>query len=460
MNVPVSGMLRITSILFIIFGGIAAIEMFILMDSVLSLRNTAAALIGLYVLAMCIAEFILGIAGAIKCGNPVKADFFIRSGIVLLILCGVNILRLIFAGGFQITYLIGLVLSVLFIAGGIMRKKSMRLTDAASAPKPKARIPAAIAIIVTAVLAAVFAGLPLINQSLTILSLKKLDNYPLYSIAYYGEYNLNYEVPNPKIPVVDSLQCTSFLAFNGKGEPMLCRNLDNALAYHPIAMLTTNAPGKCATISITDLYYLGYSGDRQPSGSVTKDRALLEAPRIVIDGMNEYGVAFAVLDVPYADPPADPGKKSVDHTAMMRLALDGVKNVDQAVEMIKSYNVVLTRPIHFMIADAGGDSAIIEFVNGEVVVTKKSDPWQAVTNFIVSSQDQEGEGQDRYKTAQDELRSKNGSLSEDEAMALLKKVARSGTHWSVIYNLKTGEVRLALAQNYKNILKFKMQMHP
>lgn len=458
MNAISNGMLKIASILFIIFGGIGVLEIYVQMDYFLSLRDFWAAVIVFYVLAMCTVELVLGILGLLKYGKPAKANFFILSGAVIAILCGVNIVRLILLGGFDVTYLINIVLSVLFVAGGIMRKKSIKTAETA-APKPKAhRILSATAIAAVAVAATVFAGLQFVNQSLTIMSVKKIDNYPLYSITYFGDYNLDYEVKNPKLPG-SSPECTSFLAFNGNGEPMLCRNLDNALAYDSIAILKTNPPGKCATISITDLYYMGYAFDREPTGSIIKDRSLLNTPRVVIDGMNEYGVAFAVLSVPHADPPIDPNKKSTDDSGIMRLALDKAKNVDEAVDVIKSYNIVPTNPIHFMIADADGNSVIVEFEGGKIITVKKTDSWQAVTNFIVSSPGQEGDGQDRYKIAEDELAAKNGRLTEDEAMALLKKAARPDTHWSIIYNLRTGDVRLALAQNYENILKFKLQMH-
>jgi hypothetical protein len=222
---------------------------------------------------------------------------------------------------------------------------------------------------------------------------------------------------------------------------------------------------------------MGYSGLRQPVGSILTDQALLYSPRVPLDGMNEYGVAISFQGVPYhdRDSSADPNKKSVDQTAMMRLVLDNAKNVDEAVELIKTYNVVLEGahvPLpgeprdhdgldstHFLLADAQGNSVIVEFIRGQVVVVRKSERWQIVTNFIVSGQTCDGVGQDRYKTAEDELRARNGVLSVDEAMALLQKVSQVGTHWSAVYNLKTGEVRVAMARNFDKILTFKLQMH-
>lgn len=461
------------SILLIIFGGFAALQMLTLMDSILSSGNAWAILTALYVLVMCFAELALGIAGVIRCGDPSKAGFFIVSGVVIFLLSGVNIARLILAGTFQISLLIGLILPVLFIVGGIIKKNTMQMPDAAGSKRPALRrVLYVAAIAVIAVLAATIVGLPFVDQSLTILSLKKLDDYPLYSINYYGDYNLNYEADNPKI----DRHCTTFLAFNGKGEPIYARNFDDAFQSHPMAMVTTHAPGKYATIAMCDLFFMGYKPGHLPAGSLMKDQALLYSPRVPTDGMNDYGVAISFQGVPYHDDTsADPGKKSVDQTAMMRLVLDNARNVEEAVDLIKSCNVVLEGAhvpgpdepkdndgldsTHFLLADASGNCVIVEFIGGEVVIVKKSDPWQVVTNFIVSGRVHDGVGQDRDSIAEDELRVKNGVLSEDEAMALLQKVSQPGTHWSAVYNLKTGEVWLAMARNYSKIIKFKLQMH-
>lgn len=473
MKAPGKSLLLGVSILFIIFGGFAALDILVLIDSILSSNNIRTVLVGIYAFALCVIDLALGILGVIKCGNSSKASFFIVSGIVIFILCGINIARLILESAFQISNLIGLALPILFIIGGIIRKNSMRKPEMAASPKPvMRRVLSIISISVIAMIAAVMAGLPFVNHSLTILSLKKVDDYPLYSMTYYGEYNLNYEVENPKI----GRHCTSFLAFNEKGEPIYGRNFDDALQSHPIAMLTTRAPGKCAAIAMSDLFYMGYNHGHLPTGSIVTDQALLYSPRVPLDGMNEYGVAISFQGVPYhEDTSADPNKKSVDQTAMMRLVLDNAKNVDEAVNLIKSYNVVLegshVRGIdepgdndgldstHYLLADAFGNSVIVEFIGGEVIVIKKNAPWQVITNFIISGQNHDGVGQDRYQIAEDELSAKNGILTEDEAMMLLKKVSQAGTHWSAVYNLKTGEVRLAMTQDYSNILKFKLQMH-
>lgn len=188
------------------------------------------------------------------------------------------------------------------------------------------------------------------------------------------------------------------------------------------------------------------------------DFGILPALRITIDGVNEYGVAVAALTVPHAKPPYDPEKPSTDEVGMMRLILDYATTVDEAVEKIKEYNIIFHEEvIHYMIADASGDSAVIEFINGDVVVYRTDDPWQVCTNFILS-QESSNKYCERYDKAVAKLDEKNGILSEEEAMQLLSDISQGGTIWSVIYNLKTGESHIAMGKNYDRIHVFDLNM--
>lgn len=335
------------------------------------------------------------------------------------------------------------------------------LTEQAKRKRPHLGFKLAAAALILLAVLTVFLW-PRIDEARTIWSLQKVDDYPLYTMTYYGDYRLTYTVDNPNLKAQNGgVMCSSFLARNEKGEPLFCRNLDYALNNHPIAMVSTSAPKKYAGIGICDLYYLGYSKDKLPSGSLFSDRVLLSAPRITIDGMNEHGVALAILSVPHAEPALDIKKQSIDEGAAVRLILDQAKTVSDAVDVLKGYNMLFHEGAsHFMIADGNGDSVVAEFVNGEIVVIKSDNPWQVATNFILSSKSREGVGQNRYDLAEETLEKTQGVLSEEDAMKLLSSVSQPGTLWSVIYNLKTGEVRLALKMKYDKLYTFHLKMRP
>jgi hypothetical protein len=87
-------------------------------------------------------------------------------------------------------------------------------TEPAKRKRPRAgRALAAAALIFLAALA-VFLW-PRINEARTIMSLQKVDDYPLYTMTYYGDYRLNYTVDNPNLQAVSGGRlCSSFLAMN------------------------------------------------------------------------------------------------------------------------------------------------------------------------------------------------------------------------------------------------------
>lgn len=134
MNAPGKSILKVTSILFIIFGPIAIIvNVIALAGSVVLTAVTAdvevqgaavqgavliiASSIGL-VAGLC--NLIFGIIGLKKCSDSAKASFFVVAGIILCVLQLVSMIML-----FSVPSLIGFVLPILFILGGFMNKKAI-----------------------------------------------------------------------------------------------------------------------------------------------------------------------------------------------------------------------------------------------------------------------------------------------------------------------------------------------
>jgi len=88
-------------------------------------------------------------------------------------------------------------------------------------------------------------------------------------------------------------------------------------------------------------------------------------------------------------------------------------------------------------------------------IMENEDPWQVTTNFIISDfNDPKDAGCWRYKTASQSLSTHNGVLSEHDALDLLQQVSVTGTRWSVLFNLKTGQVQLTMGRKLEDLLKF------
>ncbi|SHI07282.1 hypothetical protein SAMN02745823_02245 [Sporobacter termitidis DSM 10068] len=135
MNAPGKGLLKTVSVLFIIFGAIAAIVSLLGVAgsaALTSVGGVAGTAIGgvllvatILILIVSVLELVLGIVGFNKCGDPHKASYFITVGVVMSIISLVPLILSAASGAFQLTSLIGFVLPILYIVGGAMNRNAI-----------------------------------------------------------------------------------------------------------------------------------------------------------------------------------------------------------------------------------------------------------------------------------------------------------------------------------------------
>lgn len=324
------------------------------------------------------------------------------------------------------------------------------------------------------------------NELRTLFSLEKIDEYGAYQMNYYGDYGfdefLEVGASSDKdiekfvtkrllkgMPInlgVTGDGCTAFVTKNEKGEVLYGRNFD--FLYAPSLQLYTEPQNGYKSVSTVNLSFAGYSENYLPDGSLFDKFLTLAAPFLPFDGMNEKGVAIALLAVPEAEPPYDSNKITLNTTTAIRLVLDHASTVEEAVELLRDYNIYFSGDIecHYLIADASGRSVIVEFYDGELQIVEAETDYQIATNFIAYNGLNIGEGFtefERYDMVEKELSDNNGILNENDVISLLAKVGvRDGEvdklQWSVIYNLTTGDVRLFIHRDTNNITAEKLEM--
>ena len=88
-----------------------------------------------------------------------------------------------------------------------------------------------------------------------------------------------------------------------------------------------------------------------------------------------------------------------------RLLLSKARSVEEAINYTEKYNLFYdVAPLHYIVADASGKSAVIEFVNGKMAVTKSENKYFAVTNFtLYGNPAKTGFGKERYENIQNML---------------------------------------------------------
>lgn len=298
------------------------------------------------------------------------------------------------------------------------------------------------------------------------------------------------------------IACSAFTATTADGDVLFARNYDFAQTNTAL-VFTEPGNGRYASVSTVDLQFLGMETDRDVEGLMNKITCLA-APYAPLDGVNEMGLSCGIFmsyqgaETVATDQQTDREDKlgDITSTTMMRMILDYCSTVDQAVEMIRQYDMhdSAQTSFHYMIADAEGNSAILEWTNGtdstdndgskrELHVIYNDDDahigsregaasYQWITNFILQP-DYYGEddpdvdneeadllkpGYDRYVHIYEQLAATNGVVeNEQAAMNILASVGRRGwnnddsngiTVHSVVYNLTDKTVMWVANEHY------------
>ena len=230
------------------------------------------------------------------------------------------------------------------------------------------------------------------------------------------------------------------------------------------------------SLSTCDLDFLGFGDDYTPDGSMQERIQTLAAIYVPLDGMNEKGLVIADLmagDDEETHQKTD--KPDLTTTTAIRLLLDRAANVDEAVELLKQYdmNSSIGAAHHFSIADASGKSVVVEYVNGEMLVTETN----IVTNHYLADCAKRGVGSEQSHQRFDKLSelasrpwtdfgSGGSRLAFERLRSMLKSVAQSNypqtdgsfetTLWSIVYEPRSCGAEFYFSEQYDRGCKMQL----
>ena len=289
--------------------------------------------------------------------------------------------------------------------------------------------------------------------------------------------------------------CSAFaVTDDATGHYLMGRNYDflhtdaNGNDTEIAAIVVKTAPrGGKRSVSVVDGYWLGMNRRFYTDGK-TDLSMLMAAPYAFMDGINEDGLAMGVLHLD--GKPAiqnEQGKPNVFMNIAMRMLLDKAADIDEAVALLKQYNIHMTSPaggsFHFFMADAKGKYAIVEYVSEKgdidenpwkIDVLTGDDRYRYATNFYVSEYmkdtpygNKSSHGKDRYEKMEHDLWTCGFLMNEDGVKNMLDKVSQalnpkdptSYTQWSSIYDLTQKTLKLHLLREYygKQAFEFGIQ---
>lgn len=301
----------------------------------------------------------------------------------------------------------------------------------------------------------------------------------------HGVVDLNMTAPE--------IGCSSFTATAENGDALFARNYDFSKTNAMLVFTEANE-GRHATISTVDLQFLGIDVDQDMTGLMDKV-ICLAAPYAPLDGINDAGVSCGIYMTYQGGEETvatsqDTDKPDFTSTTLLRLILDYADSVEEAVQIASSYDLhdSANTSYHYMVADASGKSAILEWANDAATDTTDNDGsqrtlkvvyndqdsaigereaasgYQVVTNFVLQPGYYEGvpaenkKGADRYDRLYEELQATDGVVADDQAaMDILQTVGRRGwdnddknscTVHSAVYNLTQKTVLWVTNENY------------
>lgn len=258
--------------------------------------------------------------------------------------------------------------------------------------------------------------------------------------------------------------CSTIAVATPEGNALFGRNFDWNRCD---AMVVLARPENgYASISTVNMDFITHSASGPVGMALNLDQvrtlAALYAP---LDGMNEKGLGVSVNMIQdSASIDQNTGKPGLTTTTAIRLLLDKAANVEEALELLRQYDLhgSMGMMVHFAIADSSGRSVAVEYIDSEMVVIETP----VLTNYYLAPGEKNGIG-----TAQSHerfailtgLMAEHPAMTPEEVRDALSRVSKGNfgefesTEWSAVFQLDAGIARYYHRENYDTCYTFSIQ---
>src|SRR6186713_3343821 len=244
------------------------------------------------------------------------------------------------------------------------------------------------------------------------------------------------------LPISFSYACTTFF-INKNGQMVFGRNYDWVT---DAGMVCTNLKGLSKTSMKTE------NGETiswlSKYGSITFNQYGKEFPT---GGMNEKGLVVELMWLDETKYPAADNRPAMGVLQWIQYQLDNCITIDEIIATDKKIRISPTgnTPLHYLVADANGKVATIEFLNGKMVVHRGSGlSFPVLTNntydeSVTSVKNSSSNGNnslERFGEACKMIQRLNTNNTTkpltDYAFDMLGEVAQGDfTKWSIVYDI-------------------------
>lgn len=252
------------------------------------------------------------------------------------------------------------------------------------------------------------------------------------------------------------IACTTFCLKN-KGEVMVGKNYDWMIG-DGLIFVNKRGVSKTATAEAApnpakwDSKY----------GSVTFNQYGRENPS---GGMNEAGLVIELMWLDETVYPREDSRPALGTLEWIQYQLDSSASVEEVIANAEKVRIASEVKLHYLVNDASGNSATVEFLNGKLVVNTgeklafsalANDTYEKSLNYVKTSPSEKAKTEssfDRFtrasqKSAEFEKQPKTEKEAVSYAFNVLSDVAQKGyTQWSIVYDQKRGMIYFRSQQN-------------
>ena len=253
-----------------------------------------------------------------------------------------------------------------------------------------------------------------------------------------------------------SFACTTFL-LSKDGKHLFGRNYDWITGS---GMLMINARGLVKTSFSSENKSFNWVSSY---GSVSFNQYGKEFPT---GGMNEKGLVVELMWLDETSYPTKDNRNELGVLQWIQYQLDCSKTVEEVIASDKLIRINDDVPLHYLVSDANGNAATIEFLNGKMVVHQKQDlVFPVLTNSTYQESLEKTGGRiqtknspsfqnnslQRFATAcqmVQRVKTMEGVPTVDHAFSILNEVSQGDfTVWNIVYDISNKAVHFKTSDN-------------
>ena len=263
---------------------------------------------------------------------------------------------------------------------------------------------------------------------------------------------------------ISTFACSTFL-LNKNGQLVFGRNYDWVSGN---GILLVNAAGLQKQAFLTsDIQPISWTSQY---GSVTFNQFGKEMPH---GGMNEKGLVVELMWLQGTSYPAADKRAALNELQWIQYQLDNCASIEDVLATDKKIRIDRQHaaPLHYLVADASGKAATIEFLDGKTVVHQGSRlPAPVLTNSTYQSSVAQLDPSTRSKETNNSLdrftkachmlqqyqQGNNTTAPVDYAFNILNNVSQAQyTKWSIVYDITNRQIHFTTnGHNQRRSLAF------